>query len=334
MPQRTNDFQELVSLIRRALSKEGDTVEDSAMVRVQGLETEREIDILHTTPDGFSTIKISVEAKDEGRKIDVTTLEQLCAKYRGEGRVCVDKFIVVSRNGFTEGALEKAKLLDVPLLTLDEAKDFDWSALGPEQKVLQGRAPFQFRMAPHFHEIKIVPPLPAGLEKAIINEGKVLCSKCPPGRDHGTLLEYATNVTLKRTDDEARSWFKQLEDRCRENPDGATLSLGLRLADGFQVRHAGADYPMRELHVAIHAVDAVGVAKCTPYQLASSEGGKRIIHHLDAEVGSARFQFAMPDGLKSERISVRVGATPKERARLRQKQKKADKTRRKKRGAS
>src|SRR4051794_9352503 len=81
MPKRTNEFQELVSLIRHSLAREGDSIEDSAMVKVQGLETEREIDILHQTSDGFSTTKIAIEARDEGRPLDVGTLDELKSKY-------------------------------------------------------------------------------------------------------------------------------------------------------------------------------------------------------------------------------------------------------------
>src|SRR5262245_41330180 len=152
MPQRTNEFQELVALIRRAFAREGDTVEESAMVSVQGMETEREIDILHKTSDGWGVVKISVEAKDEGRPIDIETVEQLSAKYRGEGRVHVDKFMIVSRNGFTKGAREKAAVLDIPLLTLDEAKEFDWTSLGPAYANLPKTQTLHFRFAPHFHE--------------------------------------------------------------------------------------------------------------------------------------------------------------------------------------
>src|SRR4051812_36183969 len=127
MPQRTNDFQELVSLIQRSLVRQGDTIEDSAMVSAQGTDGEREIDILIKTSVGPFTVKIAVEAKDEKRPIDVGTVEQLSAKYRGEGRIHVDKFIIVARNGFTKGASDKAALLDIPLITLDEAKLFDWT---------------------------------------------------------------------------------------------------------------------------------------------------------------------------------------------------------------
>jgi len=200
MPPRTNEFQELVSLIRRSLAKGGDTIEDSAMVQVQGLETKREIDILHTTSDGFSTIKIAVEAKDEGRKLDLTTFEQLSAKYRGEGRVCVDKFIVVSRNGFTEGVIEKARLMDVPLLTLDEARDFDWSKVGPEHHELRRATKLQFRIAPHIKAIKVCPPLPTEIQEALIRQGRMRYANCPSEHDHGSLLDWITDKTLRRPD--------------------------------------------------------------------------------------------------------------------------------------
>ena len=331
MPQRTNEFQELVSLIRKSLARDGDTVEDSAMVRVQGLETKREIDILHKTSDGFTTIKISVEAKDEGRKIDLTTLEQLCAKYRGEGRVCVDKFIVVSRNGFSEGAIEKARLLDVPLLTLDEAKEVDWSKFGPEHNALRRPAMMHFRMAPHFHEIKTVPPLPPALANDIIKAGKVRCPTCPEGRDHGHLGCYVRRVTLERRDPEALAWFKQLEDQCQKNPEGALLNLAFAQEDGTVVNYQGVDYPIREIHVTIHAMSGNCPVKHTPYQLTSSEGGDQLIHHLSADIGNTQFSLVMPDGLKSKRVTLKFDRkNPKERAEQRKKQRKAAKKRRKK----
>src|SRR4051794_30149992 len=99
MPQRTNDFQELVSRIRRAFAREGDTIEDSAMVEVREIEKEREIDILHRTTDGFSIIKISVEVKDEKRPLSVTKIEELWGKYQGRGSPQIDKLVIVARNG-------------------------------------------------------------------------------------------------------------------------------------------------------------------------------------------------------------------------------------------
>src|SRR5262249_834976 len=153
-------------------------------------------DILHKTSDGMCTIKIAVEAKDEGRKLDLTAFEELCAKYRGEGRVCV----VVSRNGFTEGAIEKATLLDVPLLTLDEAKEFDWTTLGPEFSTLPHFKSMHFQFSPHFDEIIVKPAIPKELLPQVIREGRVVCPTCIDGKDHGTLLQFVTFYTFHGRD--------------------------------------------------------------------------------------------------------------------------------------
>ena len=132
MPQRTNPFQELVHLVELAFAEPGDKVTASVLETGQGLEKEREIDIKRETSNGLYKIKVAVEAKDEGRPWEVTKVEQYLGKYRGEGRVLVDKIVLVSRHGFTSGAIEKAKAADVVLLTLDEAKDFDWTKLDPK----------------------------------------------------------------------------------------------------------------------------------------------------------------------------------------------------------
>ena len=315
MPQRTNEFQELVSLIRRSLAKDGDTVQDSAMVRVQGLETEREIDLLHKTSDGFSTIKIAVESKDEGRKIDVTTLEQLCAKYRGEGRICVDKFMLVSRNGFTEGAIEKARLLDVPLLTLDEAKEFDWSSVAPaDQKALRAEK-FNFRMAPHFDSITTTPPLPVDLQKGIIQEGRVRYASCPKGHDHGSFLDHIVKHTLKSKDPEMLAQLVKLEAQAPLYPNGAVLKAEPKWDKPFIVSYAGVDYPVQSFAASIHAVNSSGKMVCTAYRLESSEGSSRVVHHMCAEVGDRKFTFVLPDGLKSKKIAVRMAPSASAKAR-------------------
>lgn len=133
-------------------------------------------------------------------------------------------------------------------------------------------------------------------------------------------------MTLARTDSEALGWFKQLEEHCLKNPDGAMLSVGLRMREGTVVRHEGVDYPVQELHVTIHAMSGNAPVKHTLYRLASSEGGDRLVHQLSAEIGSTRFRLVTPDGLKSKRIGLRIGRkNPRERAESRRKQKKARK---------
>jgi hypothetical protein len=162
MPKRTNPFQELVSLIQTALSREGDRVTDSAMVKVHGLETEREIDILHEMPGATFTVKVAVEAKDEGRPIDLENFDSYLGKYRGEGRVAADKVVLVSRHGFTAGVIEKAKLVDVQLLTLDEAKDYDWANLGPEHAGLTRQSALHVHFKPHICQVRLFPAIRGG----------------------------------------------------------------------------------------------------------------------------------------------------------------------------
>jgi len=59
-------------------------------------------------PYGPYTMKVAVEAKDEGRKLDIGAFDALCQEYRGECRVLVDKFVIVTRKGFTKGVKEKS----------------------------------------------------------------------------------------------------------------------------------------------------------------------------------------------------------------------------------
>lgn len=93
MPQRTNEFQELVTLIQRAFAPVGAKVTSSAMVDVPGQSSQREIDVLIESGIGPYTIKIAVEAKDEGRKMDQVKFEQLIAKYFSERSIKVNKLL-------------------------------------------------------------------------------------------------------------------------------------------------------------------------------------------------------------------------------------------------
>src|SRR5207245_10108016 len=85
MPRRTNDFQELVSLVQKALVPTGAVVTDSALVGIPGMSEPREIDVLIETAVGPYRITIAVEARDHRRKMDSTKMESLIRKYMGSG---------------------------------------------------------------------------------------------------------------------------------------------------------------------------------------------------------------------------------------------------------
>lgn len=87
MPKRSNSFQDLVTLIQEALVPLGATVTPSAMVPSKTSGNLREIDVLIETAVGPYSIRIAVEVKDEGRKLDATRIETIIGKYRGSGRL-------------------------------------------------------------------------------------------------------------------------------------------------------------------------------------------------------------------------------------------------------
>ncbi len=127
MPQRTNDFQDLVALVQRTLADQGALVTESALVG----DDEREIDILIDTMAGPYRIRIAVEAKDEGRPMDSTKFESIIGKYFGEGGIKVNKVVVVTHRGFYKPVIDRAQLLDVDLFTLTQATQIDWGQFRP-----------------------------------------------------------------------------------------------------------------------------------------------------------------------------------------------------------
>lgn len=176
MPKRTNDFQELVAIIHRALAPKGATVTESALVEI-GTEGEtREIDVLIETAVIYR-MKIAVEAKDEHRPMDSTKFESIIGKYFTEGGVKVNKVVVVTHHGFYQPVIERARKLGIELLTLTEAKEVDWS---------QFRPPSPFKCNLELRNFQIEPSGEFTEEQLAI--AQVLCS-C--GRQHGNLSNFA-----------------------------------------------------------------------------------------------------------------------------------------------
>jgi hypothetical protein len=131
MPKRSNDFQELVAMIQRALMPEGARITESR------LEDGREIDVLIESAVGPYDLRIAVEAKNETRKMDIAKFESYIGKYLAEGGVRVNKVVVVARNGFTPRVFDRAKQLDIELITVTEAVSLDWTRITPPISCLQ-----------------------------------------------------------------------------------------------------------------------------------------------------------------------------------------------------
>jgi len=148
MPKRTNDFQELIAIIQRALAPKGARVTESAMGPVPGLKKPREIDILIESEVGPYRLKVAVEATNRARKLDNETFGKILSKFEMAGSTSVNKVVIVTPSGFTEDVIARAKLLDVDLLTINEAKEADWSKFSPK---------LAFTVAPHVCGVTFAP---------------------------------------------------------------------------------------------------------------------------------------------------------------------------------
>jgi hypothetical protein len=289
------------------------------MVRVHGLETEREIDILFETTSGLYRVKIAVEAKDEGRPVDLDTFDHYVGKYKGPFPADVDKFVVVSRNGFTKGVIEKASAMGVPLMTLDEARDFDWAKLRPEYGPLQQKSELHLRFAPHVCRIRLVPAVRGDQDNKAVSEGRLVCAH---GTDQGSPLEFAKRSIFQAGHPSTLAKLKELETLAQGQPNGAELHAGFDMSH-YKLRHCGKDYDLKEMNVVVHMIDARASVECKAYELDTPDG-KRIFHHMSGTLGDRHIQWVMPQGLKSERIAMKIGRskTPKQKAQERKRRKK------------
>lgn len=283
MPARTNDFQELVALIEQALAPKGAKITQSAEVSVNGLETLREVDVLIDGDFGPYRMKVAVEAKDHGRKISVQTFDSLLAKYRGECRVLVDKFVIVSSRGFTEGVIEKAAATDVELLTIEQAKDKEWSTAGP------GR--MTFRVKPHVCRLEFDPPIRFHKPGKAYREARFYC---PKGHDHGSLIQLSLCRFFHKWLPHNVERFKQAEKQICESHNGQGFIHLLWPLRGWSVKHKDRTYKIESVKIGVHIVSQTGTASSQTYRRCSSKGGSRTVHHIKGTAGNKQLEILIP----------------------------------------
>lgn len=156
MPPRSNAFQKLILDIERQLTPNAKVVESLMLADSTG--TKREVDVAIEVQSGVHPIRIALECRDHARPADVTWIDQLYGKYRD---LPVNHVIAVSRSGFTEEALAKARILHFRTLTLADAITAPWAEdinrlariqlklerfeIKSLQFILEGRVPIHLR---------------------------------------------------------------------------------------------------------------------------------------------------------------------------------------------
>ena len=116
MPARSNEFQKLVLLVKQHVAG-GATVTESKFLADRATGADREVDICIEGAVGGHEVVISVECRDRARRADVTWIEEMKAKHE---RLPTDALVLVSRSGFTSGAIAVAKSYGIELLSISE----------------------------------------------------------------------------------------------------------------------------------------------------------------------------------------------------------------------
>jgi len=293
VPKRTNDFQQLVSMIQMAFAPAGAKVTESVLV-----DGTREIDVLIESAIGPYSIKIAVEAKDEKRPLDVLKIELMIGKYLSAGGVPVNKVVVVAQNGFTKTAKARAAQANIELLTLAQASQSDWTKLVPQQMV--------WRMPPHIDSVKLVPPVAGQDGKDPLAEGRFVC-KCH-GNDKGAPLQWANWLLITQVLPNAYL-ASRLEAEAKRRNGQVIVSFSCPMTN-YLLAFGGKKHPVDELRVDIHYVSASGPVKWSSFTMSGKNKPDQTVDQMEALLGAHRMRIIFPSGPKSEKIILRMDAVP------------------------
>jgi hypothetical protein len=294
MPKRTNDFQELIAIIQRALAPKAAKTTESAMEPVPGLKKPREIDILIESNVGPYRIKVAVEATKRSRKLDNEGFGKILSKFEMAGSTNVNKVVIVTPSGFTEDVISRAKLLDVDLLTINEAKEADWSMLSPKMA---------FTVAPHVCSVTFDPTHPSEKEKGFAKVARILCDH---GNDLGTVADHAAKLFWMGVVPQRPSIVLDMQEYAKKSEANECYFRFKQHLSHHFVRYQGTDHKVQAINVAVHSVHATGTLECVEYEMKTPTGEVRKVQHAVSVVGPKKLTFAFPNALKSDRVVVKI----------------------------
>ena len=82
MPARSNEFQQLVFLVKKVLSPTTATVTESKLLTDLQTGDEREVDVCIEAELGGHPVVLCIECRDHKRQADVTWVEQMLSKHQ------------------------------------------------------------------------------------------------------------------------------------------------------------------------------------------------------------------------------------------------------------
>jgi hypothetical protein len=122
--QKGKDFEKLIAWIQKSVHNKAE-IETNKRIRDVDTGNYRQIDITIKLSDGPTEFLGIVEVRDRTSKVGVRYVEEVASKRKS---VKADAVFLISKSGFTKPAIMKAENLGIRLLTLEEAKDGNWSS--------------------------------------------------------------------------------------------------------------------------------------------------------------------------------------------------------------
>jgi len=293
VPKRTNPFQQLVDLICHALAPQCAKITSSAEITSSTTKTLREIDVLLETDLGLSNVKIAVEAKDHKRKLNVNDIEAIIGKY-SSGNLPINQVIIVAHNGFAKTTLKRVENCSPPvkLMILKEALHENWSQIIPGM--------IRLSISPRILEIKLISEIELPDQNNILTDGQFTSVCC--GKLHGSLHDVAHKSIFKNPE-----LLKLIQEQAKNKIEqgGVCANIKIGISDKWILKYHDHEYHITAINVHVHAHEGHAPLSCKTYTL----DGKPI-QYAHAEVAGHRLEIAIPDGIKSKNIAVRIQSLP------------------------
>lgn len=213
MARMGREFEKLVARIEQTLCPFGAIVTSPDKIKDRNTGHDREVDASIRYTVGSAPILITIECRDRNAAQDITWLEQIKSKKES---IAAAQTIVVSREGFTEGAITYANRHGIILRQISEVTDAFWldclKGLTILERSIKHR-PTYFKIVYFSH------PDDEGLEQPPLADNVVLAIK--------ENKSFATNkmgqqITLQELYDEA---LQLMESELTENFDKNQFGL-------------------------------------------------------------------------------------------------------------
>lgn len=130
MPVRSNPFQTMVRALQSAVQL-GGTVTESKLLTDKTTGLPREVDIVVDTAVGPYGLVLSFECISTRRRADVGWVEEMHAKHAS---LPTDKLFLVSKSGFSQQALQKARFHNHVPCSLGRPDECKWAELVSEHR--------------------------------------------------------------------------------------------------------------------------------------------------------------------------------------------------------